>query len=343
MEHAKLSPSASERWLACPGSLLPSLQVEDVGSVYADEGVTAHKWLERMFNNEDISELLIEDAGMYNHVREAFEYVVTTLNGELPRSEQRVDIFTVNGESCFGTIDAWGVAEDTLHVFDFKYGQGVRVDANNNSQLMLYAIGVLRLLDSTKKSKVGDVVCHIVQPRMNNFTMFGYTYGFLRDWLQDIVIPTATLAIKGNGAVVAGEHCRFCRLKGRCAATSFINELENDYKSLAAYEELSIEDKIRAARKAKTMSKWLENVESQLLDDVINERVVDERIRLVTVKGRTKIVDEVKAAKILTDAGITNHSKSKLLPYGQLKKHAELLKDVIETPVNYKLEIVECD
>ena len=341
MTHATLSPSASDRWLNCPGGLLPSLEVQDVGSEYAAEGTLAHEWLEKMCKGEETKELLITDSEMYKYVSEAFEYIVTNLEGQLPASEQIINIFTVKDETCYGTVDAWGIVGDILHIFDFKYGQGIKVYAKDNSQMMLYAYGILK--NTIKEHRVTGVIVHIVQPRMNNFSFYSYPVTYLTDWIADYALPTATLAITGKGAVVAGTHCRFCRIKGKCKATSFINEIENNYKALNNYEELGIDEKILIARKGKTISKWLETVSDQLLADVKSGEITDSRIEIIQTKGRTKITDEVRAAEILKEAGVMNYSRSSLLPYGQLKRYADILAEVIETPMNDKLCFVSLD
>lgn len=340
MSHSLLSPSASNRWLNCPGSLLEAAKVPSTTSPYAEEGTTAHKWLERLCKGEDIKMLLLDDAEMYSYVTEAYEYIVTTLEGQIPASEQRVLAFKVKSTECYGTVDAWGVVGDELHVFDFKYGKGVRVDAKDNPQMMIYAAG---LLNKQGLPKVSTVVCHIVQPRTNNFSMYSYTKNKLKIWVREYVKPLALLAITGKGHVVAGEHCRFCPLKGKCKATSFINEITGDYKALKGYEELSVEERIEAARKASDMTAWLKKVHEQLEADVIAGTVEDDRLVLVEKKGRTKITDEVRAAELLEEHGITNHSKSKLLPYGQLKKYADILAPVIEVPVTQVLKIVDSE
>ncbi len=44
----------------------------------------------------------------------------------------------------FGTADALIIANNTIEVIDLKYGKGVKVDAQNNPQLMLYGLGAFR-------------------------------------------------------------------------------------------------------------------------------------------------------------------------------------------------------
>jgi hypothetical protein len=325
------------------GSLLPAAEVPDKGSVYASEGTLAHSYLEKSLNGEDIKELFVTDSDMYSHVTEAKKFIEDT-SGQTVMSEDKVIIARAeqDGFTCYGTVDAWAVKDGVLHVFDFKYGKGVKVTARWNSQMMLYAYGVLAS-ERLSHIAVDEIQTHIVQPRMSNYSTFAYKPDDLGRWFKSQVTPRATLALSGDAPVVAGEWCRFCPLKGTCKATSFVNELNNTYKSLPAYEDLPVNEKIDVAQKAKEMVKWAEAVADKLLDDVIEGRIMDDRLSITEVKGRTKITDEAKAAAILAAAGIKNYSKSKLLPYGQLKQYADLLKEVIEVPVVKKLVISEAE
>lgn len=336
--HASLSPSASERWLNCPGGLLPSLEIPRTTSEYAEEGTLAHSWLERLLNGEDITELAFDNMEMYEHVVEAGEFIITTLEGLIPASESRVDIFKVKNTACFGTVDAYGLLGDTLHVFDFKYGKGVKVSAFENSQMMLYAWGILQ---KYPRGTIKDIQVHIVQPRIQNYSMYVISTSELAEWINDYAKPTAVLAVTGRGAVVAGDHCVFCPLKGRCVATSFINELNNEYKSLGQYAELSNEDKITASKKRVALSKWLNDVEQALIADLESGRVVDDKVEVYEKARPIRIKDEKEALRILTEAGVENITSVKIPPYGQLKKYADLLTDVIETPTTKTLRFLD--
>ena len=336
--HAVLSPSSSSRWLACPGGLLPSLEIPSTTSPYAEEGTVAHEWFEKYLNGVDIKALMLDDIDMFYHVRDGGDYVLKTTNGLVPVTESKMFIFKVKNTDCFGTVDAYAIVGKTLHVFDFKYGAGVRVEAKLNTQMMLYAYGVLQKMRDA--ATITSVEIHIVQPRMNNYSMYGFAIKELEQFIEEYVKPTAMLAVTGRGAVVAGDHCRFCPLKGRCAATSLINELEHNYKAEQTYSELRVDQKILAAKNRLDVKRWLDNVNDSLIEDISSGRITDARVEVIEKTRPIRIADEAKALQILTDAGVTNVSKLSLLPYGQLKAHAELLKDVIEVPTTKTLVFV---
>ena len=78
-------------------------------------------------------------------------------------AEKKVDFsqFVPKG---FGTADCLIMTPDALHVVDFKYGKGVPVDAKDNPQLKLYALGALSEYGLLYQFKTIHI--HIVQPRL---------------------------------------------------------------------------------------------------------------------------------------------------------------------------------
>lgn len=77
--------------------------------------------------------------------------------------EQKFDFSKYVPEG-FGTGDCVIVSEHLLHIIDFKYGKGVRVEAKNNPQIKLYAIGALEMFG--KLYDIDEVEMNIFQPRM---------------------------------------------------------------------------------------------------------------------------------------------------------------------------------
>lgn len=115
----------------------------------------------------------------------------------------------------FGTGDCVIVVDDVVHVIDFKYGQGVLVEAENNPQMMLYALGALNLFDAIYD--ISAVKMTIYQPRRENISTFEISQTSLIDWAENTLKPKAELA-KGDGEFKPGEWCRFCRASVDCRA-----------------------------------------------------------------------------------------------------------------------------
>lgn len=166
-EHARLSPSGSKGWFACPGKITMEAPIPNKSSTYSDDGTAMHDIAARCLTQHYravkwVGERIpVHSTGEEpRHVEFTDEmadlvqgYVDTVRNIALhARSpalvEQRVDFSEFVGvPGQFGTADC--IIVDTeqgeLFVIDLKTGR-TPVHVENNSQLMLYALGALRLL-----------------------------------------------------------------------------------------------------------------------------------------------------------------------------------------------------
>jgi hypothetical protein len=168
--HAYLSCSSSDRWLAC--TVAPSLEANfsDESSVFAAEGTKAHELAEKALVAKVNASDVAGDypAEMRDYVQMYLDYVRGVAVGARDvLIEQRLDISKWVPE-CFGTADAVVIHGETIHVIDLKYGKGLRVDAEKNSQLMLYALGAYEE-NNFIYGPFTKAVLHVVQPRLDHF------------------------------------------------------------------------------------------------------------------------------------------------------------------------------
>lgn len=156
MKHAYLSASASHRWLMCPPSAKLCAQEEDRGSPYAQQGTDAHALCEYLLNTalgrdcrDPTGDLTWYDGEMQEAAEGYRDFVMTQIQeakklcpDPMVCVEQVLDFskWVTHG---FGTGDCVIIADGLLHVIDFKYGLGVMVEAEDNPQLKLYALGAL--------------------------------------------------------------------------------------------------------------------------------------------------------------------------------------------------------
>ncbi len=163
--HARFSPSASKRWLACPGSMVFNADRKDEPSTYADNGTAMHAvaaWcLTEHFRaskrvgdqipvHKDGSEPRFVEFtdDMATTVQEYVDWLRNYAIGKTLLVEQQVDFSSIVGQlEQFGTADGIVVDREAgeLTIVDLKTGFRP-VDATNNTQLMTYALGALAKL-----------------------------------------------------------------------------------------------------------------------------------------------------------------------------------------------------
>lgn len=234
-KHAQLSPSAAHRWLHCTAAPRREEAYPDASSDFAKEGTLAHAYAARalkIYNGDkgtpeelkEIDELReFYSPDMDGYVEQYAGLVIEALNkarsvdGEARLLvESRVALPGRDGAACHGTADAIIVNDWQLEVFDFKYGKGVRVKAEENPQMMIYALGAVALMERKGIPVPESIRMTIVQPRINHLDSYETTLAALTDWMRDTLAPRIREASGDYGRASAGDWCRFCRCRGEC-------------------------------------------------------------------------------------------------------------------------------
>ncbi len=235
-QHALLSASSSHRWLHCPPSVRLAENFPSKTSVYAEAGRVAHAiaelkarkyFVEPMSTrsyNARLKKLQADehyDKGMETSTDTylAFlqETAMTFKQSPFVTLETRVDYSEYAPEG-FGTADCIMIGEGRICVIDYKNGAGVPVEAENNSQMMLYGLGALKVYAPIYGDSIKAVLLAIVQPNAGGVKTWETTVGALQEWGKEVVAPAAELAAAGEGALLAGDWCRFCPAKAQCSA-----------------------------------------------------------------------------------------------------------------------------
>ena len=221
IKHAKLSASGSSRWLNCPGSVAAEAELPEQGSSpFAQEGTAAHELadicLKTGASPDSFIGQMVEgvevDGAMADHVAGYVSFVLS--HGGDHFYEQRVDFSPWVPEG-FGTSDAIAINGQDVHIIDLKYGKGVVVDATENSQAMLYALGVVNDFGwMLPDSPVFHL--HIYQPRVSNFSSWSVTLADLLKWGEWVKLQADTATGPDAERNPGEKQCRWCRAAGRC-------------------------------------------------------------------------------------------------------------------------------
>lgn len=145
---------------------------------------------------------------------------MVTLNSPTAFVEQQVDCSAYIPE-CFGTCDALLVSDGILHIIDLKSGRGIKVEAKENDQLRIYALGALAMFGFLYD--IHTVRMSIFQPKLNNCDTWEVSVAELLDWADNTLAPAARLAWDGKGNYKAGAHCQFCKAKAECRERANMN------------------------------------------------------------------------------------------------------------------------
>lgn len=319
--HALLSASSAHRWLNCTPSARLEEQYPDKGSSFAAEGSLAHELAELKLRQYFTTELTkrtctlrhnkikkdeLYQAEMETHTDRYLEYVkeIAMAQSAMPfvAIESKVD-FSAYVPEGFGTADCIVISGDQMHVMDFKYGKGVPVSAEENPQMMLYALGALNRY--ALLYNINTVTLSIVQPRIDNMSEWSTAPDALYGWAAEYVQPRAKLAYDGKGAFAAGEHCRFCKARAQCSerAVHDFYEIEQKYSPDIAPALLSDSALGDLLHRAEPFKRWLEDVQNYALSAVLDGKSVP-GWKAVEGVSRRKFDDVDAAFADLTAAGV---------------------------------------
>ena len=390
--HALLSASNSKQWLHCPPSVRLQENFPNESSVYAEEGTFAHEVCEykvRKYLKERVKRPQSEeyDTEEIEQITDVYaEFVISIIeqmkeNGCEPLAfvEERVDYSHI-APSGFGTADMLIIGKDEqgrgiLHVCDFKTGAGVFVNADHNSQMMLYAIGALAAYGFLYDIEI--VRMSIIQPRLDNISTFECSRQELEDWGESIK-PIAKLAYEGKGEQHPGDWCRFCRAKPVCKACAdeALALCREDFLDLdaGAFDDTAEESDMTAPYEADTqtavfkqpglipiselaeilptlnrISSWIEAVFAFVSSEAINHGVPIPGYKVVEGRSKRVFTDTKAVVDVAVQNGYTDLYKQTLITLTEFekmmgkKKFNELLGEYVAKPPGKLALVPESD
>jgi len=369
VSHALLSASGSARWMACTPSAQLEQQFPEQTSVYAEEGTFAHALAElklrrAIANTIKPSEFKKRLAEMQKHplyspaMEEYVDQYVAQVSEIMAAKKQCADTLVLLEQKLdfsewvpggFGTGDVVIISDGTLEVIDLKYGKGVPVSAEKNSQTRLYGLGAIAtymmLYDFL------TVRMTIIQPRLDITSTEELRVDELMTWAQNELMPKAKLAYAGEGEFCAGDHCKFCKAKATCKARADYNLELAKYDFQDAFL-LSKEDIAEVLARADQLKAWVTDIETYALEQARDHGEKFPGWKLVEGRSNRKYTDEEVVAKTLTGAG---YEKDKIYKPQELlgitamekvlgkKQFGELLSDLVVKPAGKPVLVPESD
>lgn len=307
MQHAKLSPSSSARWLSCTASVKASERYENKSNAASSWGTACHALGELSLKGEPApligaySEGVEIDKEMVDTAEEYADYCRSLMTPEsVVLIEERFDLSFI-APNTFGTGDCTILNGDHLHIIDLKTGHNI-VDAEENTQLMLYALGAINELEDLYD--VDKITLHIAQGRANHYSTWDtdihrlaafatYAFGQADDIIND------NIEFSPNA-----KACKWCPHQADCEA------LKEHVDAMVTGEFDDIEELEGNADKVSTehMKKILDNADLIIgfvnaVKEVALERMeAGEKIegyKIVESKTNRKWRDEDEVAKYL--------------------------------------------
>lgn len=344
--HAILSASSSHRWLHCLPSARLELEFESTSGTAAEEGSAAHALSEhklkkalhirskRPISDYDSDEMEECTDAYVDFVMEQVELARKSCNDPIVLIEQRLD-FSCYVPDGFGTGDCVIISDDRLHIVDFKYGMGVLVDAVDNPQMKLYALGALEIYDSLYD--INEVSMTIFQPRRENVSTWTVPVEELKCWAEEELKPKAVKAYNGEGEYIPGEWCTFCKAAVRCRARAEekLKLAQTEFKMPPLLTDNEIEEILFILP---DLTKWANEITAYATDAAVNHGKEWNGFKVVEGRSVRKYKDENTIAEKAVASGFKDIYRKSLIPMTEMQKlmgktkFEEILGDLIYKP-----------
>lgn len=279
---------------------------EGPDSPYAAEGTAAHalgeirlrQYLGRLTDDEyrqALQEWRVDHAAFRDNYSEMTEHIsayvalVDERRKVHPNTAVLVEQNVQTGiPECSGTADVILVSPTHVEIIDLKYGAGVAVHADGNSQLRLYAAGALEEYGDILGTPT-DVYMTVFQPRIGDghADTAHMTADDLRAW-RDSLLPVAQLALTDEAPFgPSDEACRWCPANGRCAAQlAWVTSRDFGDPDVLSPEELA-----EALAQVPAIQQWLNALEIVALATAYSEGKSIPGFKVVMSGGQRYVSD----------------------------------------------------
>lgn len=367
MNHAKyFSPSSLSRRIKCPASATQEHGMPSRSNTHAAQGTMVHRAIELCaahgLDKLDQFDLTNEEK---KHVTEFIQIV-----GSLPNTEyyiekkvsyvdfvmshllqvarwvspeafqlaHRDDFLKTLQHDCYGTADcvAWDEETKTLTILDYKNGV-MPVYAENNTQLLSYALGAMHTLSvtpSTVRLAIFQPNAPIKDAEHPRYDECYYTFGEVVTWGVNVLIPAVLKSFDTYPKHEPSDQaCQYCKAKPTCPAyrreidaVALFDVAETPVTKdwLPAAEHLSPDQLSRALAWEDRLAKWFPAVREYALSRTLETGVVPVGQKLIRKDTRLKWLNESETVNDLAAYGVSEeecYAPRKLKTPTQMKAH----------------------
>jgi hypothetical protein len=307
MQHSNIvGGSTAKRVINCPGSVaLVQKMPPKPSSKYADEGTLLHNAISAILEdmNVDVIGMKYEEQVLTQELYDDKIIPALALLDEVdPTKEMLYEVETRVGfgdllPGVFGSTDLVGRIGSRAIVLDWKFGDGVVVDAIENEQLMFYAAACMRT-ESAQWAFAGatEVECIIIQPPM--IKRWVTTKERIKQFEQTLV--QAVKESQYPDAVLhSGDHCRWCAAKPVCPQMTGAVERA----ALVKIKEIDAVTLGQHLTKADVLEGWITDLRA-LAFQLLEKNIPVPGYKIVQKQARRQWTDENKAIAALHDMGV---------------------------------------
>ena len=309
--------STAKRVISCPASIdLVAKMPKLPSSKFADEGTLLHDAISQILDCKATPESVI---GMTHEgitlTQELYDDKIAVALNALDEIDPDKNMeFAVESHvnfgdlllGVFGSADLLGRIGNRAIVLDWKFGNGVAVEATENYQGMFYAAAAMRTPDTQWVFEdVEEVEIIIVQPPM--VKRWVTTPERIKAFELELIA-----AVKGpRTKLESGEHCRWCAAKPTCPKVT--GAVDRALKT--ALVRVDAEKISEYLAQAELLEAWIDSVRV-LAYDMLENDVRVPGFKLVAKRGTRQWVNDEVAKDLLGDKAY----ESKLISVAQAEK-----------------------
>jgi len=275
MNHSPIGPSSAKRILQCPGSvdLIASLNLPpQPQSKYAEEGTKAHEVVEKILTQqvapEWATEEMLEGAQQFLALLEEDLDDCSVIQVPL-QTERKVHASSISPQA-WGTCDAFFIADNTIYCYDYKFGKGVIVDVEDNSQLLYYCAGILDSIAVPQGLSIRNIEIRICQPRVRQPQKQRLHISAVTDFVDSMLLALESKKLYAN------SECKWCPASGHCSEQKqkikdlFQVQVDQPISNLSPIETLESDQIALYLENADILDSWITAIRKRALSMAIS-------------------------------------------------------------------------